>query len=246
MRSGIWFIRCKPDKGPNRNDLMTGFLAYHLALTNGQTEFGLSLDAQKLYLRHFLPKDGDVIGEVTEVRSRKDLADRPVLQAAIARCQVEGLTLAVAKLNRLSSEDEEIMAIYHQLDGRLFSADIPDLDQSSLTVFMSIANRAREMTALRSNQAVAARNNRKASVQNSNTPAVGWPIGMPVRNSQRKQPNTRLASEDAIRAIESLRGEGAKPMEIAKRLNEQGHRTRRGRRFFASTVRRIIARTAID
>ena len=60
----------------------------------------------------------------------------------------------MAKIDRLSRDTEQSLSIYRNLDGRLNSCDIPHLDKFTLTLFMAIADRERELIGLRTKQAL--------------------------------------------------------------------------------------------
>jgi DNA invertase Pin-like site-specific DNA recombinase len=227
---------------------MNRYLCYLRVSTKGQGESGLGLEAQRGYLRHFLRPES-IAGEVVEVQSGKDVIHRPVLRAAIDRCRTEGLILAIAKVDRLSRNTTDALAIYDELDGNLFSCDIPNngggrLDRFVFTIFMAIADRERELISIRTKQALAAKKERDGSVH----PVKGHrsnftDAGRRKAGRQRKVAARQHLSPAAVNYIRFMREKGETLNQIAERLNAEGHKTESGDRFHANTVRRILVRT---
>lgn len=216
------------------------YFVYYRVSTKGQGESGLGLDAQRAYIAHFLPPLS-VAGEATEVQSAKNLEDRPVLRAAIERCKAEGLTLAVAKLDRLSRRTEDALAIFDALKGRLFSADIPNMDKFTLTLFMAIADRERELIGIRTKQALEAKREAEGSVH----PVRGHVSNFTAEGRMRSAAKKRAASDrhyaKTVHYARLQRQTGATLAAIAEKLNREGYTTTTGKAFHAMTVRRLLA-----
>lgn len=130
------------------------YVAYYRVLTKKQGDSGLGLEAQHPYIVHFY-KDRTVIAEFTDVRSGKDIKNREQLQVALALCRQRRATLVVAKVDRLSRDTGQALWIYRELEERLESCDIPNLDKFTLTLFMAIADWERELTGIRTSAALA-------------------------------------------------------------------------------------------
>lgn len=116
------------------------YVVYYRVSTKRQGESGLGIEAQRTYVQHFY-KDKDVIAEFVETESDKDILNRPKLNEAISLFQQEKATLVVAKIDRLSRNNEHALMIYRILDERLESCDITNLNKFTLTLFMTIADR---------------------------------------------------------------------------------------------------------
>jgi len=58
--------------------------------------------------------------------------------------------MGVAKIDKLSRKTEQALQIYSELQARLESCDIPNLDKFTLTLFMAIADQERKLIGLRS------------------------------------------------------------------------------------------------
>ena len=70
----------------------------------------------------------DILETHTDILSGKN-SDRQGLQKAIKKCKEVNATLVVVKIDRLSRKTEDALNIYNELDGRLYSCDIPNLDK---------------------------------------------------------------------------------------------------------------------
>jgi len=182
------------------------------------------------------------VAEFVEVQSAKRIEDRPELKKAIALCQKKGYTLAIAKIDRLSRTTEDALAIYSRLDGRLYSCDIPTekgarMDKFTLTIFMAIADRERELISIRTKQALDVK-----------LEQVGeWRNPQLDMNSRRRGSESNL--REAVREYRTVKGyasllreQGLSYKAIADRLSEEGHTTRRGKAFKKMTVKRLLDR----
>lgn len=223
------------------------FLIYLRVSTKGQGDSGLGLEAQRAYLAHFLSAES-VVCTVTEIESAKNIEDRPGLQRAIERCKAEGLTLAVAKLDRLSRRTEDALAILSDLDGRLFACDIPTqpgerMDKFMLTIIMAVADRERELIGIRTKQALAAKKARDGSVHpvrghRNNFTAEGCAKSIATKRAKAAE------SDQKVRlVIRALREQNRTLDEIAGALNREGFRTPHGQLFGKMTVKRILDRS---
>ena len=214
------------------------YVIYYRVSTKKQGDSGLGLEAQRTYVNHFY-QDKEVIAEFIETKSGKDLLNRPQLMAAIRRCQQDKATLVVAKIDRLSRNTEDALRVYRMLGERLESCDIPNLDKFTLTLFMAIADRERELIALRTKAALAEKRKqvgewRKGSEAFRSGEATRKGIKTNQAKARRNEHNRR-----ATAMIASLRSAGNNWSEIATLLNEAGFRTARGKSFQAVQVQRL-------
>ncbi|MGB1270205.1 MAG: recombinase family protein [Flavobacteriaceae bacterium] len=220
------------------------YVAYFRVSTKGQGESGLGLDAQKAFIKHYL-NENDIVANFTDVQSGKTL-DRPQLKEAIKLCKENGYGLAIAKLDRLSRTTEDILKVFNELDGYLYSCDIPmqkgqKIDKFTLTLFSAIADREREMISIRTKQALQA------------LKAKGVKLGKPENLTDKSREkaykaNAEKASKNennkrATSLICALRNyENKTYREIAEKLNADGFKTSRGKAFSAMQVQRLYKR----
>lgn len=216
------------------------FVAYLRVSTPKQGESGLGLAAQRAIIDHYA-RDGEIVEYVVEVGSGKSLAARPKLQSAIARCRAHDYVLIVAKVDRLSRKTEDALDIYSQLNGRLITCDIPNLDKFTLTIFMAIADRERELIGIRTRAALAAARQR------------GTPLGTAAnmtengryQGQQQNRADAIAAYAQTVGYARLLQQQGLSLAQIAHRLNAEGFRTRQNKSFYKMTVKRILDREKI-
>ncbi len=215
---------------------------YKRCSTKGQGESGLGLEAQDAYIQHFVtgnPKF-EVVKEFTEVASAKtvDCKKRPFLCEAVSMCQKQGFTLVVAKVDRLSRTTEHALDIFAKLDGRLISCDIPNLDKFTLTLYMAIADREREMISLRTKQALTAKVKRGETWDRNSS----W-------TDEQRQKGKDVLKADALANVQTkraknyatmLRKEGKTFEQIAEILNEEGFLTARKKAFDKALAKYLI------
>lgn len=252
------------------------YLVYYRVSTKQQGESGLGLEAQKAIISHFLP-DEMIAGEYVEVISAKVApADRPQLAAALAECEEKGYGLAVAKVDRLSRVTEDALAVYSRLGGFIYAADIPmqpgaQMDKFTLTIYMAIADRERELIGIRTKAALTEKISRflksvgqsaynyfnaskEAQKETRQRYAAEWPLGSPdnltaedkAKGLSVRQQNAQTAAAWVKTAeyAEMLRDKGLSLQAIADKLNAKGFTTRRGKAFQRTTVNRLLEKAA--
>ena len=220
----------------------TRVVVYKRVSTKGQGESGLGLEAQEAYINHFVTSDAkfEVVKSFVEVASAKsiDCRKRPLLCEAVEMCQKQGFTLVVAKVDRLSRRTEDALEIYSKLDGRLISCDIPNLDKFSLTLYMAMADREREMISIRTIGALNAKRER-GETWNRNS---SWTDEQRQKGKETlkvnaaRNTNTKKSKNYAT----MLRDNGSTFEQIAEILNDEGHLTARGKKFDKALVKYLI------
>ena len=127
---------------------MEKYVAYYRLSKMDDRSAGLGLEAQRQIVEHYFR--GHDIKSFTEIKSAKNITERPQLQQAIAFCIAHNCNLVVAKLDRLSRDVDDCRHVLHILGSRLRSCDIPGpLDKFTLTLFAAFAERERELISLR-------------------------------------------------------------------------------------------------
>jgi DNA invertase Pin-like site-specific DNA recombinase len=223
---------------------MRKFIVYYRVSTKKQGESGLGLESQKAYIQHFLKPD-QIAGEFTEVASGKymDCKNRPQLCKAVEACRANGYTLAVAKIDRLSRTTEHALSIYGDLEGRLFACDVPNLDKFTLTIFMAIADRERQLISVRTVQALKAKKRRFSNGEKlgneQNFTSAGRKKGVQQTiEKSRNNINNMRAMETAV----MYREKNYTLQQIADTLNKKGFKTAQNKRFQKTTISRLIKR----
>lgn len=219
---------------------MQKYITYLRTSTKDQN---LGIEAQRAKAQAYAQaQNGQIIAEYEEHESGKVDA-RPQLAQAIAHCEKTGATLLIAKLDRLSRRVAFLFELKEQLDAKGLEAvciDMPELMKSTLMlgVMASLAQQERELISERTKAALQAK---KAQGVRLGRPK-GADMGKAVEAATEKR--IKEAQEWAEAHLPALK-RMAKTMntnQIAITLNEQGIPTRRGGKWTATAVKRVLAR----
>ena len=205
---------------------------------------GLGLEAQKQIVEYY-HKDS-VVKEFVEIKSAKNIFQRPILMEAIDYANKNNCWLIVAKLDRLSRNTVDVLNIIKQLNKRVSFCDIPsegEADEFIITIFAAIAQRERELISIRTRHALQIKLKREGP----------WQKGNPDMKSGRLSKLAVIANiakaasnENTIRAseiIQDKRKAGMSYSAIATLLNEKKFSTPTGLDFHPIQVQRIFQRT---
>jgi DNA invertase Pin-like site-specific DNA recombinase len=218
---------------------MEKYVAYYRLSKIDSKSAGLGLNAQRQIVEHYYK--GHDIKSFTEIKSAKNITERPQLQQAIAYCLSNDCTLVVAKLDRLSRNVDDCRHVLHVLGSRLKACDIPgQLDKFTLTLFAAFAERERELISLRTKNAL--------SALKKNGKRLGKNIFLQSdRLKGTKATITKSRSNEnnvkAMDLIHEWRVAGKTFQAIADRLNLRNDKTAYGKRFTATQVRRLHLRS---
>ena len=219
------------------------YIVYYRVSTKGQGESGLGLESQHGYIHHYL-KPEQIVHEATEVISGKiPPMNRPMLRAVLQECLKHGYGLAIAKIDRLGRITEDALSVFNSLDGKLFACDIPTkpgmpMDKFTLTIFMAIAERERELISIRTKDALAslkAKGKQLGTPDNLSDDARTKAI-QAIKAKAQKNENNRRAKD----AANDKRKTGKTLQVIANELNAAGYQTARGKSFTPMQVSRLL------
>lgn len=121
---------------------MKKFINYFRVSTQEQGKSGLGLEAQERAVKE-ITDNGIVIESFTEIESGKK-NNRPILQKAIDMCKLHDATLVVAKLDRLSRNVYFVSSLMES-KVKFICADFKEVDNFTLHIFASLAERERKM-----------------------------------------------------------------------------------------------------
>ncbi|WP_267395243.1 MULTISPECIES: recombinase family protein [unclassified Sphingomonas] len=225
---------------------MTKAIAYYRVSTAKQGASGLGLDAQRASVEALCSARGweIVAPPYTEVESGKR-NDRPALAQAIARAQLTGARLVIAKLDRLSRNAAFLLTL-RDSGVDFVAADMPDANALTVGIMALVAQQEREAISQRTKEALAAAKARGQRLGNPNGAAALRRAGKGaaaataavIRNADEHAERLRPVIADLhARGITSLGG-------VAAALNEAGMRTPRAAQWHASSVRNLMARLA--
>jgi len=220
------------------------FVAYLRVSTDRQGRSGLGLDAQRKAVQDFIAaRAGELVAEYVEVESGK-VNERPQLAQAMAEAKRTGATLLIAKLDRLA---RNVAFIANLLEGgvEVAAADLPDANRFVLHIMAALAEEEGRMISGRTRAALAA-----AKAKGT---LLGWAI--PTRRDKAREASLQgvratVAAADrhaanVLPVIREVRERGASLHQIAAELNERGLKTARGGRWYATTVRNVLARSTV-
>jgi DNA invertase Pin-like site-specific DNA recombinase len=192
------------------------------------------LEAQRSTVTGYVAGRGEIVGEFTEVESGRK-TDRPQLRAALDMAALHRATLVIARLDRLA---RNVAFIANLMDSRVdfIACDMPEANRLTLHILAAVAEHEREMISVRTKAALAAAR------------ARGTRLGTPDGRMARKAAAARLIAKadqfasTVLPMVTGLASQGLGLREIARRLNERGIKTSRGREWQATTVRNLLAR----
>ena len=212
------------------------YVSYLRCSTARQT---LGIDAQRTICNDFINSHGgEIVAEYVEHESGKN-DNRIELNKALDLCKKQGLTLMIAKLDRLS---RNISFIFQLRDSgiNIVVPTLPELNTLTLGIFATIAQNERETISLRTKQAL------------TELKSKGVVLGMPdnlknnlevaISSSVKTRKNKATNNENNIKAsafIRSLRSNGITWSNVLKQLNENGFRASRGGEFNLIQAQRL-------
>lgn len=211
------------------------FTAYFRVSTTRQGDSGLGLEAQRKAVSDFVRGNGgQIVAEFVEVESGKR-ADRPQLADAIALCKREGVTLLVAKLDRLARNLNFITTL-QQTKVDFVAVDNPHATPFVIHILCAVAEAEAVAISVRTSQALQAFKARGGMLGNPRY-AESLPRANAVRSEIAKVRNGKLLA--IVNEIKSKTGL-TKLAELAEALNLRGIRTARGNEFTASHIFNVL------
>jgi DNA invertase Pin-like site-specific DNA recombinase len=206
--------------------------------TDEQGRSGLGLESQRSIIENAVGSE-NIVAEFQDVASGKD-DSRQGLQQAIEAAQRHNATLVVAKLDRLARSVQKTFSVLEALDNRVKACDTPELNTLTAGIFASLAQQERELISERTKAALAAK---KAAGEKLGNPEYLTDAGRQagadaMREKARNNPNNQRAGGYIV----LLRNSGKSFAAIARKLNEEGFKTSRGKDFGARQVQRLFER----
>ena len=214
--------------------------------TERQGRSGLGLEAQRKAVDDYLNGGSwQLVREYVEIESGKR-NDRPQLAAALALAKATGATLVIAKLDRLA---RNVAFISNLMESgvEFVAADMPMANRLTVHVLAAVAEHEREMTSQRTKSALAAAKARGKRLGNPNGARALRAIGVGQPGWTAGADGNRAAadkfSRDMMPVIDAIRADGVTSLEgIAAELNARGILTARGRQWYPTTVKNLLAR----
>jgi len=218
-------------------------VSYIRVSTQRQKCSGLGLEAQQFSVKQFAQStDSTIVKEFVEVESGKK-NNRPQLLEAIELCELIGARLIIAKLDRLSRNLAFIACM--QESGVPFTCcDMPDANET-LIAFMAIMAQTERL-------AISERTKLALKAAKARGTKLGGPCLGKARRAAMEVESHKLAriqhSEKSkrwntklLKVVNQAKANGCATLkEIAQYLNELEIRTRKGKDWTPSAVRRVL------
>lgn len=210
------------------------YVAYFRVSTDKQGDSGAGLDAQRADVMKFT---GGAIGaEYTDIESGSKF-DRLGLQMAIAYAKMKDATLVVAKMDRLSRNVGDLFAI-RDSGVKIAICDMPDMDTLKFGIYATFAQHEREMISIRTKKALQARKDAGMILgKTENLTDAGRAIGRAKHSSNARMNGNNMR---AYVVASDMRKNGDSFGTIARRLNQFGFLTARGKAFHPNSVKQLM------
>jgi len=210
---------------------MGEFVAYYRVSTERQRISGLGLEAQReAVARH--AAGGQIVAEFTETESGKRHTNRPQLLAALAECRKRRAVLLIARLDRLA-RNVAFIANLMESGVDFIACDMPQANRLTIHILAAVAEHEREMISQRTKAALAAAKAR--GVQ------LGNPRLAQAREQARASHHARRPAPEVLSVMKDWQSQGASFREIARRLNRLNIRPGRGREWYGTSVKGLLA-----
>ena len=218
----------------------TSYVSYLRQSTKKQSLSNLGIEAQREIIQKHL---GQIqpIAEFVETESGKK-TDRPKLAEALELCRKTKSTLIVAKLDRLS-RNVAFTSKLLESDVEIKFCDFPEANRLVLHIIASIAEYEAGLISTRTKQALKAKKAR--GVRLGKPENLVNNLGKAISNSNHTNRQKALDNDNNRRAIAMLKVMATQNLslsEMARRLNEEGFVTSRGKKFSAWQVSVLLKR----
>lgn len=224
------------------------FVAYARVSTVEQASEGVSLDAQRTKLRQWADLHDATLTEViSDEGISASTLKRPGLERALEMLrsgEVDGIV--VTKLDRLTRSTRDLLGLVDELfrkeDYALVSiAENVDTTTAAgrlvLTILGAMATWERETIGERTSEALRHLQSQGVKI---GAEGLGWRYGEDTDNEGRRVVERLPSEEKVVRRIQRARKRGDTLRKIAEALNAEGVPTKRGGRWYASTVQNVL------
>lgn len=220
-------------------------VAYLRVSRDSQGLNGLGMDAQRQAIDTFVKqRNATVIRVFEEVESGKH-SNRFELQKALHLCRVNGATLVIAKLDRLSRNAAFLLTL-RDSGVKFIAADLQDANELTVGILAVVAQAEREAISRRTTEALAQAKRRGVKLGNPNGARALLRAGKGNVAGLKAIACKANAHAELLRpTIEALREDGVISLgAIAQVLNERdgGALTPRGGKWHKSSVRNLLNR----
>lgn len=223
---------------------MRKLIAYYRVSTKRQAQSGLGLEAQQEAVSNYASQTGGtVIATFTEVETGKS-AERPQLAKAIAQAKRCNATLVVAKLDRLA-RNVAFTSKLMESGVDFLACDNPTANRLTIHILAAVAEDEARRISERTKAALAAAKRRGVQLGASNPACRNLTLEAKQRGSKAAGEAVRQQADEAYQDLKETLATLAASLtdsQVAAVLNLQGHRTRRGKLWTATAVKRACKR----
>jgi len=216
-------------------------IMYTRVSTAEQGKSGLGLESQKQSIVDFcLAESIDIIGHYEEVETGKGadaLDKRPKLAEALERAKKERAYLLVSKLDRLGRNVSFISGLMESKVPFIVTQLGREADSFMLHLYAALSEKERELISTRTKAAL--------KVLKDKGVQLGNRTNLDEARQLSNETNRREAEAFADKVLSTVlqyRNQGESLPTIADRLNKMGVKTRRGGKWYPSTVANILKR----
>jgi DNA invertase Pin-like site-specific DNA recombinase len=229
------------------------FVSYRRVSTREQGESGLGLEAQaKAIGDHIFRAGGDLIADYTEVESGRN-CKRVELAKALSHAKRSKATLIIGKLDRLSRNAAFLMNLLES-GVEIVAADNPSVNRLTLQILAVLAENEARSISERTKAALAALKERGGKLGSNRPGHWDGKEHLRLRALEKARvvavevmhQNRVAAYADILPIMKTLRGNGKTLKEVAEHLNDAGHTSRRGKRWTAMQVFRVLKMDKVE
>jgi DNA invertase Pin-like site-specific DNA recombinase len=214
------------------------YVNYLRVSTVKQGNSGLGLEAQKTMINNFLKPGDEVIAEFTEVISGRRI-DRPKLKQAIELTKQHDAKLLIAKLDRLARNATFIGELM-QSGVQFIAANTPEANWLTVSLLSILSENESNEIKTRTKNALAEAKKRGVKLgkpENLTPEAIAK-----GRKAMQENAFNDPVNQKAGHVIVLLRKEGYSFYKIARYLNSNGFRTRRGNKHSIAGTTQLFNR----
>jgi DNA invertase Pin-like site-specific DNA recombinase len=214
---------------------MENYIAYVRTSTGRQV---LGLEEQQLRINQFIQSTGNFLVEIVIEQESGKNNNRVRLDYATNLCIKHGHTLLFTKLDRLSREVEFLFTLRNK-GVKLRCIELPELNTLTLGIFGSVAQWERELISSRTKNGLAALKARGVKLGSpANLTVVARKKGVESIIKKRVENENWKVAKMFIEYFQMKNGY-LNYTKISNELNIIGYKTRNGKLFNPSTVRRL-------
>jgi len=206
---------------------------------NGKSRFNL-LAQRDMVDKLVEKKKHQILAEFIENDSGKK-NDFPELEKAIATAKKNDAILLIAKIDRLYRNVSFVSKLWDEKT-KFVCCDIPHVNELTIHTVVSIAQFEHERISERIKRALKAKRKREPNWKPGTSQNLTDKARKKGHSSLKRKANESMVNREAYKFIKPRCKDGMSYEKIARELNKEGYRTRRGKKFRSWQVWNIYKR----